>query len=200
VVSVGELAVVVLAAGGVFFAFVAAVGLLRLPDLYTRAHAASKSDTLGAVLSLAAVALVFGTDITTMKAAFLVAFMFVTNPTAAHAIARAAHDQGIEPWTVADRETEVGPAAGGESAEGTVSEPATDGGTSGEDASLAATAPDTEASESTRTGGTTSDRKGTDSGTADRATSDGEPTDSEAAAGTDPDSDGHRDRTGGEGK
>lgn len=93
-----ELLIIALAAGGVFFGFVAAVGVLRLPDLYTRAHAASKSDTLGAVLSLAAVALVFGADIATVKAVFLVVFMFVTNPTAAHAIARAAYDQGIEPW------------------------------------------------------------------------------------------------------
>jgi multicomponent Na+:H+ antiporter subunit G len=129
VVSLGEIAIVALAAGGVFFAFVAAVGLLRLPDLYTRAHAASKSDTLGAVLSLAAVALVFGTDATTVKTIFLVAFMFATNPTAAHAIVRAAHDQGIEPWTVADRETEVGPATPDEPGSETPTEPATDGGT-----------------------------------------------------------------------
>ncbi|SEO37477.1 multicomponent Na+:H+ antiporter subunit G [Halogranum amylolyticum] len=97
-----EILIIALAAGGVFFGFVAAVGILRLPDLYTRAHAASKSDTLGAVLSLAAVALVFGADTATVKAVFLVVFMFVTNPTAAHAIARAAYDQGIEPWTEED--------------------------------------------------------------------------------------------------
>ncbi|QCJ47785.1 Na+/H+ antiporter subunit G [Haloprofundus sp. MHR1] len=100
-----EIAVVALLAGSVFFAFVAVVGVLRLPDLYTRAHAASKSDTLGAVLGLAAVAAVYGAGIPTVKAVFLLVFMFVTNPTAAHAIARAAFDQDIEPWTgeAADR-------------------------------------------------------------------------------------------------
>jgi multicomponent Na+:H+ antiporter subunit G len=98
--ELAEIAVVLLAAGGVFFAVVAAVGLVRLPDLYTRAHSASKSDTLGAVLALAAVAIAFGTQLSTVKTVLLLLFMFVTNPTAAHAIARAADDQGIEPWTV----------------------------------------------------------------------------------------------------
>jgi multicomponent Na+:H+ antiporter subunit G len=97
-----EIAVIVLATGGVFFAVVAAVGLVRLPDLYTRAHATSKSETLGAVLTLAAVVLVVDLGLSTVKAALLILFMFLTNPTAAHAITRAAAEQGIEPWTVDD--------------------------------------------------------------------------------------------------
>lgn len=99
-----EVAVLVLALGGVFFALVAAVGLIRLPDIYTRTHAASKSETLGAVLALSAAVVAFDSGITTVKAALLVAFMFLTNPTAAHAIARAADDQGIAPWTTEDEE------------------------------------------------------------------------------------------------
>ncbi|MFB6268301.1 MAG: monovalent cation/H(+) antiporter subunit G [Halobacterium sp.] len=97
-----EILIAVLVAGGAFFAFVAAVGLLRLPDIYTRAHGASKADTLGAGMALAAVGLTFGAEISTVKAGLLVLFMFITNPTAAHAIARAAADQGIELWTVDD--------------------------------------------------------------------------------------------------
>jgi multicomponent Na+:H+ antiporter subunit G len=92
-------AAVGLLAVGAFFGLVAAVGLVRLPDVYTRTHASSKSDTLGAVLALAGVALVVDAQSATIKAVFLLAFMFLTNPTAAHAIARAARDQGIEPWT-----------------------------------------------------------------------------------------------------
>ncbi|MFC7027680.1 monovalent cation/H(+) antiporter subunit G [Halomicroarcula sp. GCM10025324] len=99
-----EWAIVALAALGAFFGGVAAVGIVRLPDIYTRAHAASKSDTLGAVLALVAVALAIQTNLSTIKAVFLLLFMFLTNPTAAHAIARAAEDQGIRPWTVDDRE------------------------------------------------------------------------------------------------
>jgi multicomponent Na+:H+ antiporter subunit G len=94
-----EIAVLVLAVGGVFFAVVAVVGLVRLPDLYTRAHSTSKSETLGAILMLAAVAITFEGNLSTMKTVLLLIFMFLTNPTAAHAIVRAAADQGIEPWT-----------------------------------------------------------------------------------------------------
>ena len=101
-----ELAVVALALGGVFFTLVAAIGLIRLPDLYTRAHSASKTDTLGAGLTLGAVAVSFGFELSALKAVLLVVFLFLTNPTAAHAITRAAADQGIEPWTVDDREGE----------------------------------------------------------------------------------------------
>ncbi|PSP83155.1 Na+/H+ antiporter subunit G [Halobacteriales archaeon QS_6_64_34] len=94
-----EWAIVALAALGAFFSGVAAIGIIRLPDVYTRAHAASKSDTLGAVLTIAAAALALETGLSTAKAVFLLVFMFLTNPTAAHAVARAAKDQGIEPWT-----------------------------------------------------------------------------------------------------
>ncbi|ELZ85665.1 monovalent cation/H+ antiporter subunit G [Haloferax elongans ATCC BAA-1513] len=87
---------------GVFFGFVAVVGIIRLPDLYTRAHATSKSDTLGTVLSLGGVMLLFGADVAAVKTALLLLFMFITNPTAAHAITRAAYEQGIEPWTADD--------------------------------------------------------------------------------------------------
>ncbi|EMA01077.1 multisubunit sodium/proton antiporter, MrpG subunit [Haloarcula vallismortis] len=101
-----EWAIVALALVGAFFGGVASIGIVRLPDVYTRAHAASKSDTLGAVLSIAAAAFAIQTDLATIKAVFLLVFMFLTNPTAAHAIARAAQDQGIEPWTVGDEEGE----------------------------------------------------------------------------------------------
>jgi multicomponent Na+:H+ antiporter subunit G len=101
-----EWGAVALAVGGAFFGLVAAVGLVRLPDVYTRAHAASKSDTLGAVLTLAAVAIVLNTATATIKTVFLLLFLFLTNPTAAHAVARAAEDQGIEPWTADDAEGE----------------------------------------------------------------------------------------------
>ncbi len=98
-VSLTDGVVVALLAGGAFFGLVAVIGLIRLPDLYTRAHAASKTDTLGAGLSLAAVAIVYDAGLPTVKTVLLLVFLLITNPTAAHAIARAATDQGIEPWT-----------------------------------------------------------------------------------------------------
>ncbi|WP_254838823.1 monovalent cation/H(+) antiporter subunit G [Natronomonas marina] len=93
-----EVAIVALLVGGVFFTFVTAVGVIRLPDVYARAHTASQTDTLGAGLLLVGVALAIGLETTTIKTALLLAFVFITNPTAAHAIARAADEEGIEPW------------------------------------------------------------------------------------------------------
>ena len=61
------------------------------------------------MLSLAAVAVTFGFELTTLKTVFLLLFMFLTNPTAAHAITRAAAEQGIEPWTLDDEEPESEP-------------------------------------------------------------------------------------------
>jgi len=96
--------VLLLVLGSVFFTLVSTVGVLRLPDLYTRAHASSKADTLGAGFGLAAVAVYFGPSTETVKVVLLIVFIYLTNPTAAHAITRAAYDQGVEPWTKDDEE------------------------------------------------------------------------------------------------
>jgi multicomponent Na+:H+ antiporter subunit G len=97
---------IVLVALGLFFTLVSTVGVLRLPDIYARSHTASQADTLGAGFTLAGVALALGASATTIKAVLLLFFIFVTNPTAAHAVARAAHEQGIEPWTTDDDRTD----------------------------------------------------------------------------------------------
>jgi multicomponent Na+:H+ antiporter subunit G len=94
--------VVVLALLGLFFSFVAMTGVLRLPDVYSRAHTASQADTLGAGFGLAAVALAVGWESAGVKSVLLLFFIFVTNPTAAHGIARAAFEDGIVPWTEGD--------------------------------------------------------------------------------------------------
>lgn len=90
---------VALVAIGLFFSGVAVLGLLRMPDVYTRAHATSKTDTLGTILTLTGVALTFDGGVPRVKLVFLAIFLLITNPTATHAITRAAYDQGIEPWT-----------------------------------------------------------------------------------------------------
>jgi len=87
---------------GLFFSLVSMVGVLRLPDVYSRAHTASQADTLGAGFGLAAVALAVGWDGAGFKSVLLLFFIFVTNPTAAHAISRAAFEAGIVPWTEGD--------------------------------------------------------------------------------------------------
>ncbi|HEY7521301.1 MAG TPA: monovalent cation/H(+) antiporter subunit G [Methylomirabilota bacterium] len=87
-----------LLAGGLFFHVVAALGVLRMPDFYTRLHALSKAETLGMLLTLAAVAVWAGPSLTTVKVSFVAIFLFLANPTSTHAIARAAFRTGLEPW------------------------------------------------------------------------------------------------------
>jgi len=81
---------------GLFFLLVATVGLLRLPDVYNRLHATSKCDTLGAGLVLLSLALQSEAAVA-IRLVLLIIFILVTNPTAAHVIARAAYTTGIRP-------------------------------------------------------------------------------------------------------
>lgn len=81
---------------GLFFLLVATVGLLRLPDVYNRLHATTKCDTLGAGLVLLSLALQSETGVA-VRLALLIIFILLTNPTAAHVIARAAYVTGISP-------------------------------------------------------------------------------------------------------
>ena len=82
----------------------AAVGLVRLPDLYLRMSATSKAATLGASLVLLGAALHFSTAAAAGKALVIVAFLFLTAPVAAHAIGRAGYRRRSPLWegTVAD--------------------------------------------------------------------------------------------------
>nr|WP_276261666.1 monovalent cation/H(+) antiporter subunit G [Haloglomus sp. DT116] len=116
------MAALALAAGAVGFTAIAVVGLFRLPDCYSRAHATSKSDTLGALLAVLAAAVAFAEPTTTLKLGALFLFLLLTGPTAAHAIVRSADDQGVEPWARA-----VADGPGGDPDDGAAPTP-TDGG------------------------------------------------------------------------
>ncbi|WPE19404.1 monovalent cation/H(+) antiporter subunit G [Shinella zoogloeoides] len=84
---------VMLVAGGIF-TFLAAVGLVRLPDVYTRMHAASKAGTVGSGLMLLAAGIhAFDIAILTRALAGFV-FFVLTAPVAAHLVAKAAHGVG----------------------------------------------------------------------------------------------------------
>ena len=87
---------VCLAAGGVF-CIVGAIGLMRMPDFYTRMHAASVTDTLGAGLILVGLMLQAGLTLVTAKLLIIGVLIFFMSPTATHALARAAYFRGIKP-------------------------------------------------------------------------------------------------------
>ena len=75
---------------GAILTFVAALGLFRLPDLYTRMHAASKAGTAGSGLLLLGVAIQSGEADVWIKCLLAVAFFFLTAPVSAHLLAKAA--------------------------------------------------------------------------------------------------------------
>lgn len=85
-----------LLAGGVF-CVIGAVGLLRMPDFYTRMHAASVIETLGAGLILLGLCLQAGWTLITVKLLMLGLLILFASPTATHALARAAMVRGLKP-------------------------------------------------------------------------------------------------------
>ncbi|MEF8774608.1 MAG: monovalent cation/H(+) antiporter subunit G [Halobacteriales archaeon] len=84
-----------LVAVGAFFLTVGTVGLLRLPDVYNRMHATTKAATLGAASTLLAGFVVFGPGGDGLTSLVGVLFLFLTAPTGAHLISRAAHRMGV---------------------------------------------------------------------------------------------------------
>jgi len=110
--------------GGAFFCVVGGLGLVRLPDFYTRGHAAGVTDTMGAGLML--LGLMFQTegvdvaalghalaaldghhvadaiDLNLFKLLGIMAFLLITSPTSGHALGKAAFTQGLKPYGVDD--------------------------------------------------------------------------------------------------
>lgn len=88
---------------GVAFVLGGTVGLVRLPDLFSRAHAASKCDSVGAGSILFALALQGGLAFGDLKIVLIVMLALVSAPTTAHALARAGYRTGLVAWTRPER-------------------------------------------------------------------------------------------------
>jgi multicomponent Na+:H+ antiporter subunit G len=106
-----------LVAGG-FFMVVAGIGVLRLPDLFTRVHAAGVKDTLGAALTLIGLMLQAGFTLVTVKLVLIWLFLWFTSPVAGHAVARAALSAGLRP-ILSSRSPHMGPREGDHASDGT---------------------------------------------------------------------------------
>lgn len=92
------LSVALLLVGAVFL-LGGTIGLVRLPDLYSRAHAASKCDSVGAGSMLVGLVLHGGVAVGDLKLLLLALLVLVSGPTTAHALARAGHRTGLAVWT-----------------------------------------------------------------------------------------------------
>jgi multicomponent Na+:H+ antiporter subunit G len=99
---------------GSFFVLVGAIGLVRMPDVYTRMHAASVMETLGAGLLIVGLMIQAGLGLVTLKLLFLLALFFFAGPVASHALAQAALHEGVEPILHEDRRKRLD---GGETAQ-----------------------------------------------------------------------------------
>lgn len=82
---------------GSAFAVIGGIGIVRLPDFYTRLHGGGVTDTLGAGLILIGLMFQAGITLATVKLLMILFFLLVTSPTACHALAQAALNQGLEP-------------------------------------------------------------------------------------------------------
>lgn len=92
---------------GAAFLLIAGIGILRMPDVFTRMHATSIGDTMGAGLILAGLALQSGFSLVSVKLGFVFVLLIMTSPTATHALAKAALTAGVKPMLAEDLEDET---------------------------------------------------------------------------------------------
>ena len=104
-----KILVIILLFSGLAFFTGGSIGILRLPDFYTRLHPAGKLDTAGQFFTMSAIALFVLLDfslanfLTATKIVLIVIFVYITSPTATHAIVDAGIRAGLKPWTKEDR-------------------------------------------------------------------------------------------------
>jgi multicomponent Na+:H+ antiporter subunit G len=97
---------------GIAFCVIGGIGMIRMPDFYSRSHAASLTDTLGAALILLGLGLQAGFTLITVKLVFILIFLYITSPTSAHALVKAAYSHGVRAPRIEEASGSV--SAGGE--------------------------------------------------------------------------------------
>lgn len=86
--------------GGLVFFIGSAIGMLRLPDFYSRIHASGNSETLGCTLSFIGLIIYEGPTLTAVKMAFAFLIVFMANPIGSHILSKAAYKSGHPVWTL----------------------------------------------------------------------------------------------------
>jgi len=97
---------VLLVTVGIFFIFMGSVGIIRLPDFYSRTHSISKSDTLGIILVIIGLIVYEGFTQSSFKLALVSLFVALSNPIGSHALGRAAFKSGLKPFYNKDNKKE----------------------------------------------------------------------------------------------
>lgn len=96
--SVNNVLSIIFLGFGTFFMLIGSIGLIRLPDFYSRTHATGKVDTLAIMLVILGLILYEGFTINSAKLLIIIIFVGITNPTATNALARAAFRFRLLPW------------------------------------------------------------------------------------------------------
>mgnify|MGYP004686170545 CR=1 FL=1 len=104
--NIQEIVAAVLVAIGLLFLIISAVGMLRLPDFYSRLHASGNSETLGLMTVLLGLAVYEGVNLLSVKLIFIFIFVFIGNPIGTHILSKAALASGHPVWTKKRKEKE----------------------------------------------------------------------------------------------
>ncbi len=105
-----DIIVAIILISGLLFFVGGTIGIIRFPDFYSRLHPAGKLDTMGVMLAMTAMALYnlhhfsLGSLLTSLKIILIGVFVFLTSPTATHAIVDAGVRAGLGPWTKDEKE------------------------------------------------------------------------------------------------
>ncbi len=98
--SIREVIAAIFMLSGLIFFIGSAIGMLRLPDFYSRIHASGNSETMGCTLSFIGLMIYEGPTLTTVKMAFVFLFVFLANPIGSHILSKSAYKTGHPVWTL----------------------------------------------------------------------------------------------------
>lgn len=102
--AINEIIAAILLAASLFFFLASAIGLLRLPDFYTRLHASGNSETLGLMLACLGLVVYEGPTLLSVKMVIVFLLVFLANPIGTHILGKAALKSGHPVWTNKDKE------------------------------------------------------------------------------------------------
>lgn len=95
-----EMAAALFIIGGLIFFIGSGIGMLRLPDFYSRIHASGNSETLGCMLTFIGLMIYEGATLTSLKIAFVFLLVFMANPIGSHILSKSAYKSGHPIWTL----------------------------------------------------------------------------------------------------
>ena len=99
---------IIMVVTGIVFMLAGSIGILRLPDFYSRTHAVSKSDTLGIIFVILGLVVYEGFTQSSLKLILVILFIALANPVGTHALAKAALKKGLKPMITDKKSKKTG--------------------------------------------------------------------------------------------